>query len=171
MVARNPQGVHGYELKRQCDRLLGRFWQLNFGEIYRILDRLEAEGLVDQVVAGDRPSRKLYRINDKGRQSLDTFILSPPTDVPRPLRQELAVKLLFAGPERLGELLRLIDQQREAYMAELSALGIQRRKLEKLPMDSFVTRLLIDGAELSVRAELAWLDDLGVKLCERFGRK
>jgi hypothetical protein len=78
------------------------------------------------------------------------------------------VNLLFAAPERLAQLVSLIDHQRGAYMRQLSLLGIQRRRLRRLGVDGFVTGLLIDGAELSVRAELAWLDDVGMKLGERF---
>ena len=168
VVSQHPDGVHGYALKRHCDRLLGNFWQLNFGEIYRVLDRLASDGLIEHVPVGPESSRKLYRITEKGRRSLDDFILLPPTDAPRPLRQELAVKLLFAGPGRLAELLHLIDHQREAYMRELSLLGVHRRRLARSPVDSFVTQLLIDGAELNVRAELAWLDEVTQKLRERF---
>ena len=167
VVSQNPDGVHGYALKRQCDRVLGHFWQLNFGEVYRILDRLSENGLVEEVLADSVTSRKVYRITDKGRRSLDDFILEPPTDAPRPLRQELAVKLLFAGANRIPEILRLIDVQRETYLRQLHLLSVQRRKLVKLPIDGFVTGLLIDGAELSVRAELAWLDDVTTKLKDR----
>jgi DNA-binding PadR family transcriptional regulator len=170
VVSQHPDGVHGYALKRHCERVLGNFWQLNFGEVYRVLDRLAGEGLIEHVLAEAESSRKLYRITEKGRRTLDDFILVPPTDAPRPLRQELAVKLLFAGPGRLHELLRLIDHQRETYMRELSLLGVQRRRLARRAADAFVTQLLIDGAELSVRAELAWLDDVTQKLAERFGR-
>jgi DNA-binding PadR family transcriptional regulator len=169
VVSRNPDGVHGYALKRQCERILGHFWQLNFGEVYRVLDRLAEDGLIEQVLAEPPSTRKLYRITDKGQQSLDTFILAPPTDAPRPLRQELAVKLLFAGPQRLPEVQRLIDHQRDAYMRQLHLLGSQRRKLRRIRVDCFVTNLLIDGAELSVRAELTWLDEVTQKLKERFG--
>jgi DNA-binding PadR family transcriptional regulator len=170
VVSRNPAGVHGYALKRQCERALGSFWQLNFGEIYRVLDRLASEGLIEQVAAEAESSRKLYRITAAGQRSLDDFILAPPTDAPRPLRQELAVKLLFASPDRLPELLRLVDHQREAYMQELFRLGVQRRRLARAPVDAFVTNLLIDGAELAVRAELAWLDEVARKLTERFAQ-
>ena len=168
VVSQHPAGVHGYALKRQCDRILGHFWQLNFGEVYRVLDRLAEDGLIEGVLGGPSSPRKLFRITDKGRRSLDTFILEPPTDAPRPLRQELAVKLLFAGPERLPELVRLIDCQRDTYMRQLHLLTVQRRRLRRLPIDSFVTNLLIDGAELNVRAELAWLEDVSAKLKERF---
>ena len=68
----------------------------------------------------------------------------------------------------MPELLRLIDTQRDTYMRQLHLLSVQRRKIVKLPVDTFVTGLLIDGAELSVRAELAWLEDVTLKLKERF---
>lgn len=176
VVSRNSKGVHGWALKTQFERNLGEFWQLNFGEVYRILDYLATERLIVRMVseAGSgrksrrKSRRKVYRITEKGRRSLDDFILAPPTDAPRPLRQELAVKLLFAGPERLPDLLGLIAFQREAYMQQLGALEIQRRKLRRQPIDAFVTSLLVDGAELHVRAELTWLDAVAGRLKERF---
>lgn len=168
MVAQSPSGIHGYALKRQCERLLGSFWQVNFGEIYRVLDRLATDGLIEQLTGESSASRKVFRITEKGRTSLDDFVLEPPTDAPRPLRQELAVKLLFAGRERLAELLDLIRHQRESYLRQLRLLGTQRRKILRAGVDGFVTHLLIDGAELAARAELTWLDDVAQKLRERF---
>lgn len=167
VVSRSPEGVHGYALKRQCERFLGGFWQLNFGEVYRVLDRLAEDDLIEQSVLEPGSNRKLYRITEQGRRNLDDFILAPPADVPRPLRQELAVKLLFAGPDQLPKVLRLIEHQRKAYLRQLHLLRVQRTRLERLQTDGFVTGLLIDGAELSVRAELAWLDDLPQKLQDR----
>jgi len=168
VVRQNPRGVHGYALKRQCDRILGHFWQLNFGEVYRVLDRLAADGMVDAAFGKPGSNRKVYRITDKGRTSLDSFVLEPPTDVPRPFRQELAVKLLFASAAHLRELVNLIETQRETYLEQLHLLGAQRRRLRRIPMDAFVLGLLIDGAESSVQAELAWLDHVCQKLKERF---
>jgi DNA-binding PadR family transcriptional regulator len=169
VVSQHPDGVHGYALKRQCERVLGKFWQVNFGEVYRILDRLAGEGLIEQITADDESIRKLYRITSKGKKNLDDFLIEPPNDAPRPMRQELAVKLLFAGPKRVDELLRLIDHQRDVYMHQLALLGSQRRRLARAGVESFVTMLLIDGAELSVRAELTWLDDVTAKVKERYG--
>lgn len=169
VVSRNPDGIHGYAVRRQGERLLGHFWRLNFGEVYRILDRLAADGLIEQVADGSESARKVYRITGRGQQSLDDYVLSPQTDAPRPLRQELAVKLLFASSDHLPELLRLVERQREAYMQELHKLGTERRKMRRAPFDAFVTHLLIDGAELSARAELAWLDEVAKRLAERYG--
>ncbi len=150
------------------ERLLGGFWQVNFGEVYRILDRLGAEDLIEQVSRGGAKSRKTYRITDRGRQSLDAFILETPTDAPRPLRHDLAVKLLFATPEQLPDVLALIRHQREIYAKQLQNVGRERRKLERLRGDGFVTGLLIDGVELNVRAELAWLEEVAAKLKARY---
>ncbi len=169
VVSRNPEGIHGYAVRRQGERLLGHFWRLNFGEVYRILDRLAADGLIEQVAEGTESARKVYRITVRGQESLDDYVLSPQTDAPRPLRQELAVKLLFARADRLPELLKLVERQREAYMQELHKLGAERRKMRRAPFDAFVTQLLIDGAELSARAELAWLDEVAKRLAERYG--
>jgi DNA-binding PadR family transcriptional regulator len=168
IVSRSPRGIHGYALRRKCERALGGFWRLNFGETYRILDRLVEEDLIEQI-AGDRVgTRKVYRITDRGRGSLDSFLLEVPGDAPRPLRHELAVKLLFAGPERFEELLESVRHQREVYLRELQRVGAQRAKLQRLTGDTFVTALLIDGVELSVRAELAWLEEVAQKLRARY---
>ncbi len=66
VVSRSPRGIHGYSLRRKCERTLGGFWQLNFGEVYRLLDRLEEENLIEQVSRGDSGTRKVYRITGRG---------------------------------------------------------------------------------------------------------
>ena len=168
VVSQSPRGIHGYALRRQCERALGGFWQLNFGEIYRVLDRLTEEDLIEQVAAGRGDTgRKVYRITDRGRQSLDAFVLEPPTDAPRPLRQELSAKLLFATPDRIDDVLRVVSHQRAAYMRHLHTLGVQRAKVARLSGDHAVTQMLIDGAELHARAEISWLDDVTERLKER----
>src|SRR5262245_64661342 len=75
VVSRNPEGIHGYAVRRQGERLLGHFWRLNFGEVYRILDRLATDGLIEQVTESSESARKLYRITSRGQRSLDDFVL------------------------------------------------------------------------------------------------
>ena len=169
VVAFHPTGVHGYVLKRQCDRILGHFWQLNFPEVYRVLNWLAAEGWIEAVGTEPVASRKRYCITAEGRENLSSFLLEPALDVPRPFRQELAVKLLFAVEERTPELLRVINRQRDTYVDQLHLLATQRRRLQRLPVDPFLANLLIDGVEVVVRAEIAWLENVCQKLTERFG--
>ena len=153
-----------------CTRC-NQFVSTGFGSIYPALAALAADGHArcTAVPQSGRPDRKVYRITNRGQQSLDDYVLSPQTDAPRPMRQELAVKLLFASPEHLPQLLRLVARQRDAYLQELHRLGTERRKMHRAPFDAFVTHLLIDGAELAARAELAWLDEVAKRLEERYG--
>ena len=167
VVGRNPDGIHGYRLKRQAENALGDFWQLNFGEIYRVLDQLVAGRLIERVDAA-KASQKLYRITEKGGRDFEQFLQAPPAGEPRPLRHELAVKILFAERDRLPDLLRLIEHQRDIYLKQLYRLGLQRGKLRQRPHGAFLTELLLDGAELAMRAELAWLDDITRKLVMHF---
>jgi DNA-binding PadR family transcriptional regulator len=166
-VSRSSAGIHGYALRKKCERVLGGFWQLNFGEVYRILDRLVDENLIEQINSGAR-AKKVYRITDKGRRNLDAFLLEVPGDAPRPLRHELAIKLLFSTPDRLPQLLESVRHQRSVYLRALQRVGAQRAKVKRLGDDGFVTGLLIDGVELNVRAEIAWLDGIAEKLRARY---
>ena len=45
LISVRPEGAHGYQLKVKFDALYGDFWSLNYGQLYRTLDRLERAGL------------------------------------------------------------------------------------------------------------------------------
>jgi hypothetical protein len=55
-------------------------------------------------------------------------------------------------------------------LRELRRIGTERAKLKRLGDHGFATSLLIDGVELTVRAELTWLEDVAQKLRERAAR-
>jgi len=173
LISARTDGAHGYQLKIEFDALYGEFWSLNYGQLYRTLDRLERAGLIggtEQFQSG-RPSRKVYRITASGRQSLDDWLLLPPTYEPRPLRDELSVKLLFLTDAKHNETLALIRSQRAIYLQHLARLTKRRSVLEEAGQgDSFVTRLLLVQADMRVRADLAWLDLVEQELLQRSGK-
>ena len=86
VVSRNPEGIHGYAVRRQGERLLGHFWRLNFGEVYRILDRL----------VGRRPDRAGRRGRRVGAQGLPHH--HPRPAEPRRLRAEPADRRAASAP-------------------------------------------------------------------------
>src|SRR6266478_6429111 len=83
---------HGYDLKDAFEESVGDFWTVNYGQIYRTLDRLERDGLVEwhQEPQERRPDRKVYRITPKGRTELEQWLVEP-SSRPRALRDELFV--------------------------------------------------------------------------------
>lgn len=170
LIACNTEGLHGYELRQQCVRVVGHLWQLTLQEVYRVLGNLAADGWIEADGRDPVAGRKTYSITPLGQQGLEAFLLRPAVDLPRPRRQELAAKLLFARPEHLASLVRLISARRDMYQQQLFLLAVQRRKLRRLPVDPFLVNLLIDGEEGSVLAEIEWLNNVCQKLTERFGQ-
>ena len=162
LVARRREGVHGYRLKRECDAISDEFWQINYGSLYRVLDMLERGGELEltQLVQNKRPNRKVYRITEKGRRNLDDWLLQPVADKPQPLRNELALKLLFLGGADAAAIYELIKHQRGIYLTNLAHISRRRKRLEKVGLDMEVTGLVMDGAEMRVRADLGWLEHI-----------
>lgn len=168
LVAARSSGVHGYQLKTEFEALCEDFWQLNYGRLYRALDNLETSGELvgEQQVQIGRPNRKVYRITSKGEQSLDDWLLQPLSDEPRPLRDELSLRLLFLRHRDPLKVQRLVREQRAIYMSRLARVARRRRKLDGIDFEATVTRLVMDGLEMRVKADLSWLDHVEHTLLE-----
>jgi len=165
--------MHGYELKSKFDRATGGFWQLNFGQIYSTLDRLEHEGLVERSCDRDEDSeRKVFRITVRGRSKLDEWLVHPVAQ-PRALRDDLFVRLLFADRSSSEQVRRMIARHRDAYELEMRKLLKRKAQLVRLGLgeDAAVTDLLMDAALFHAQAELRWLDHLEAKLDGTWGRR
>jgi DNA-binding PadR family transcriptional regulator len=119
---------------------------------------------------GSKPQRRIYRITEKGLRTLDDWLLQPVADSPRPLRDELTLKLMFIDRKRLDVLADQIRKQRSIYMSQLSQLVRNQRRLEKAGLDASVTRLVMDGAEMRLRADLAWLEMVERKMLQLASR-
>jgi DNA-binding PadR family transcriptional regulator len=159
--------MHGYELKTKFDRAIGGFWQLNFGQIYSTLDRLEREGLVERTFEADESDaeRKIFRITIKGRATLDSW-LAEPIAQPRALRDDLFVRLLFCDRLSFEPILRMIARHRDVYELEIRKLTKRKAQLHRLDLGAgaAVTDLLMDAALFHAEAELRWLAHVEQKL-------
>ncbi len=157
---------HGYELKSAFDQATGGFWQLNFGQIYSTLDRLEREGLVERVVVREDvdAERRVFRITVRGRRRLDDW-LTEPVARPRALRDDLFIRLLFSDRTEPDAILRMISRHRDAYELETRKLTRRKTDLKRLQMvDASVTELLMDAALFHAEAEQRWLAHVEQKL-------
>jgi len=160
LLAKAP--AHGYELKRAFEETFGEIWpELNFGQIYTTLSRLERDGLVEsyEVDQQDRRNKKVYRLTDKGRSELLGWFQE--TEASPRIKDEFFMKLVLARKAGAAEPIRLIERQRKAYLQAL-------RDLNQLGMkDGFggdpVTEMMIEGAALHLEADLKWLDILEEK--------
>lgn len=166
LIANKNDGVHGYQLKGECEAIADEFWALNYGRLYRILDELEHTGalsVADEIQKG-RPNKKVYRITEKGKQNLDDWLLAPVEPNGQPLRDEMVLKLLFLGADDVDRLNEIIKQQRSVYLTRLARVTRRRRRLEKAGLNMRATEMILDGAEMRVRADLAWLETIERRL-------
>jgi DNA-binding PadR family transcriptional regulator len=151
LLVRNP--LHGYDLKNELEQALGGHWEINFGQIYTTLARMERDKLVE-VAAEDQDGRgkKTYQITPEGRKELASW-LQAPVEKPRQMRDEFFIKLIIGRLAGEHDTSQTIDRQRQAYLQQMRSLAA----LAKAAEDPMVS-LLIEGAILHLQADLRWLD-------------
>lgn len=169
LISSRRDGIHGYQLKSEFEDRFGDFWALNYGQMYRTLDRLERTGLIAgaEVPQNGRPPRRVFRITERGRQTLDSWLELPPGDGPRAMRDDVAVKLLFRSGERPRDLVELVRNQRALYLRHLSRLNKRRARLGGNGPDGFASSLLLLQADMRVRSDLAWLEVVEKEVLKR----
>src|SRR5437667_105008 len=75
LLAEEP--LHGYEVKNRFEAMLGGTWEVNIGQVYTTLQRLERDGLVRPVGSrGDR-GKLLYELLESGRTALNAWLSAP----------------------------------------------------------------------------------------------
>jgi DNA-binding PadR family transcriptional regulator len=155
--------LHGYEVKNRFEAMLGGTWEVNIGQIYTTLQRLERDGLVRPVGRrGDR-GKQSYELSPEGRKALERWLAEPDTG-PQSLHEEIYVKLLLATRIANGDLTQLLVRQKRAYLQRLRDLNrLEERARHDGRLD--LARLL-RGALLHTEADLKWMDEL---TSERFG--
>ena len=161
LLAREP--LHGYEVKNRFEDMLGGTWEVNIGQIYTTLQRLERDGLVRPVgPRGDR-GRLQYELSSAGRKALDHWLAEPDSG-PQELHEDIYVKLLIATRIANGDLQQLLGRQKRAYLQRLRDLN---RLEERARRDGRIDLArLVRGALLHTEADLKWMDELS---SERFG--
>src|SRR4029453_14522961 len=83
----------GYQLSKRFDVTVANFWSATPQQLYRELDRLEADGLVRARLVEQRrgPNKGVFTPTATGRQELHDFTAEPAR--PSAMRDDLAVKL------------------------------------------------------------------------------
>lgn len=125
-LLREPQS--GYDLKVFFDRSLSYFWPAELSQIYRILKRLEGEGLLKSRAepSPKGPARRIYRLTPAGRRELRGWLAGEPKFGDERFTH-LAQIFLMAECGDLNQTLRFVKQMRESFNARLSTY----RRIEK----------------------------------------
>jgi DNA-binding PadR family transcriptional regulator len=153
LLAEHP--LHAYAVRTRFQDLLGGSWEVNIGQVYTTLQRLERDGLVEPAEPrGDR-GRVPYRLTELGRKALETWLAEPESE-PQQLREAIYLKLLVAARVANGGLPDLLARQRRVYLQRLKDLAVLEEKARSEGRDDLV--LLYQGALLHTEADLKWVD-------------
>ncbi|MGP9022510.1 PadR family transcriptional regulator [Streptomyces sp. BR1] len=83
----------GYDLAKGFDASVANFWMATPQQLYRELDRMESDGLIEARVVQQerRPNKRLFSLTDAGYAALRSFTAEPPR--PSAIRDELLIKV------------------------------------------------------------------------------
>jgi DNA-binding PadR family transcriptional regulator len=165
---------YGYGLQQQFAERLG-FLHLAESSIYKTIERLEADGWVEEAPAS-RPGgrhrgaqRVLYRVTPEGVAEFKQWMAQPSDRAV--VRDELHAKLALSDPDDLPGLLRTAEAQAQECLAELAALGRQPvPTTADLPWGKVASALVDDFNARWLESLVDWLNQICHLIEERMAR-
>jgi len=158
LLAKEPS--HGYDLRARLREALGPLGdEMNPGQVYVTLTRLERAGLVEsERTTGltDRPDRKRYALTAEGQQRVAGWLAE--VSWPKPDLAEFHLKLVAAAAAGLADPLTIVDTQRRELLRRLR----EAQRAAMAEPDGSDAALLLEGIVLRLQADLRWLEE-----CER----
>ena len=118
MLSMSP--MSGYDIKKLTDFSISHFWSENFGHIYPVLKRMEADGFVTKEVEETigKPNRNIYSITPTGREELVNWLHLPVE--PMPFRNELLLKIFFADQLPTEKIIEMVIDARKRFLSKLN---------------------------------------------------
>ncbi|REK86256.1 PadR family transcriptional regulator [Streptomyces inhibens] len=103
----------GYDLAKVFDVAVANFWSATPQQLYREMERLAEEGLIDArlVQQERRPNKRMFTLTEAGREDLRAFTTAPPR--PTAIRDELMVKIQAVDTGELDAARALIEERME----------------------------------------------------------
>jgi DNA-binding PadR family transcriptional regulator len=145
--------MHGYDLYKtiSTDHGISNIWLVKRSELYALLNKLEAEGLLfsNQVPVDHYPPRREYRLTETGVQAFQNWVRQPVMHA-RELRQEFMARLYFALSTGKLPALELINSQKAVCQEWLNHLPGQGE-------DTFIS-LVNTYRENTIKSLIAWLE-------------
>ena len=149
----------GYAMRKQMDSWRGGRWSSESGSVYRVLRRLERDGLIREARRVGVPNRQRteYELNESGAASLRAWLVEPPD------RSEFAylvdpirTRAYFLGRLEPVERVRVVKAWTGAAKALAAELRQESKDLASDELTAAAFRNLVHLAD----ARIAWLKEL-----------
>ena len=150
LLSHGPQS--GYDLSRAFASSVVNFWHADQSQVYRTLDRLEADGAISTRVIAQtgRPDRRVHSLTPEGWAELDAWLASPLE--PRLGKDPLLARIFFAA--RLVD--ALLEEAADAIRQELAAL--EAIEFDVVDLDTVLKAATLRHGLEGVRFELEWIE-------------
>lgn len=159
---------HGYQLRQEIESRTGGSWQINIGQIYSTLERLERDGLVEAIEANEQGQTR-YRVTESGRLEAQAW-LSSAIPSSTETRNELAMKLALAVTIPGCDVEKLVSAQRVQTMRTLQVLTATKRDVDYRDANELPWLLIADLNIFNCEAELRWLEHIEGTLAKTSAR-
>jgi DNA-binding PadR family transcriptional regulator len=153
--------LHGYELRKRLNSLLGMFRAFSYGSLYPCLKGLLNDGYIieeqpaDDVVLGRR-SKIVYRLTAEGKERLEELLTEAGPSAWED--ESFGIRFAFFRHTEAEVRLRILEGRRSRLEERLDAFRTAlTRTRERL--DSYTLELQRHGLE-SVEREVRWLNEL-----------
>lgn len=156
LLSHGPQS--GYDLSRAFAGSVVNFWHADQSQVYRTLDRLEADGAISTRVIAQtgRPDRRVHSLTPEGWAELDAWLASPLE--PRLDKDPLLARIFFAarlGHERVDALL---EEAEGVVRQELEAL--EAIEFDVVDLDTLLMAATLRHGLEGTRFELEWIKQI-----------
>lgn len=155
--------MHGYELRKRLNSVLGAFRAFGYGSLYPCLKELLARGLIaeDGLVEAAKPlagrrSKIVYRLTAEGKERLEDLLRQA-----GPAAWEddgFGVHFAFFGLTKADIRLRILEGRRSRLEERLDNFGAAMSRTRER-VDRYTLELQRHGLE-SVEREVRWLNEL-----------
>jgi DNA-binding PadR family transcriptional regulator len=160
----NLMSGSGYDIKKFCDSSIGFFWNENYGHIYPVLQKMEAEELVTKRVeqTEGKPSKNIYSITQKGSEELEKWLKLPIEQ--ESVRSELLLKIFLSRDIPVKDIIKNIQQIKEDCEKEIH----QYSKIENLLKSHneqndrkklVLWTITLNNGEQGAEAKIKWCDE------------
>lgn len=120
--------MSGYDIRKFVQQHLGYFWKESYGQIYPMLKRMQAQGLVQVRVERQtgKPNRRVYSPTAVGKAEFEKWLGERPAP-PSP-RNELLLKIFFGHRGRPQDAIRQVEELRSTHQRLLQEyVGVGKR--------------------------------------------
>lgn len=158
------QPMSGYDIKKAIDQSVSHFWSATQSHIYKALENLEKEEMVESLVIQQegKPNRKQYQITDAGRAELRRWASIPlPVEGPR---EAWLIQVFFAHNLTNTEIANLFEKRIEELRGYLAHCQVAQTNIEESYKQVGVKRLrdlwqlTLDYGMSYYENEIAWLE-------------